>query len=106
LAAVAPLGFTALRLLDLSDNLLRAVPPSIAALCCLESLSMQRNQLTALPDELGALTRLKVCFCRSILPFLQHKNRLWMLVRIELVVLLVEFIDWERCVVSMRNTIG
>jgi Leucine-rich repeat (LRR) protein len=74
LAAVAPLGFTALRLLDLSDNLLRAVPPSIAALCCLESLSMQRNQLTALPDELGALTRLKVCCWSFDFTILTHNN--------------------------------
>ncbi|XP_048735035.1 leucine-rich repeat-containing protein 57-like [Ostrea edulis] len=48
-----------LRTLDLSDNKLPGIPPSIGSFTLLKNLVLNRNKLEIIPDELGNLKKLE-----------------------------------------------
>ena len=60
-----PLRAGTLRELDLGENQLTALPESIGALVGLEKLDLCGNQLTALPESIVALTALKTLHLRG-----------------------------------------
>ena len=60
-----PLRAGTLRVLNLRDNQLTALPESIGALVGLEKLKLRQNQLTALPESIGALVGLKELYLKS-----------------------------------------
>src|SRR5262249_25099679 len=55
-------GPTGLKVLDLSDNKLRAIPESLAELANLQRLDISNNQLTTIPASLSQLAGLTALF--------------------------------------------
>ncbi len=55
-----PAVYSRSRTLDVTDNILEALPPFIGGFTALLRLVLSRNQLTGLPAEIQHLTSLKV----------------------------------------------
>lgn len=72
---------TNLTTLNLADNVLQQIPPSISNIISLKSINLENNHLTYIPDEFSTLTNLQSLYLddndiNQLPPFLLKLNSL------------------------------